>query len=491
MISEKIFWKVKHVGAILFVLLAGCFSLAFFLAGYRDNDYLWHSKVGEWILTNKTVPKTDVLSWIGIENETQFTAHSWLFGVLFYQLETVLSSVYLAGALYCAVGGMLLYGYLLHLLPKNSAVRFFITVLIGRLCSNPRPQVVGYLLFCIALDILQESLLKEHTRKLWFLPLLGCLWASYHGGTAPIFLGLAAFFGFLRILPNMTVGRLSLSTDGGYEGSISGYKKYLIRNAWRRAVLPFLGSLVGVLCNPYGFRILTYGFIENNSLTKKYVSEWQPGQIRDFFFILIACILLLLFLQKKKDLPLWKVACVLCCILAGSVYCRFLNYALLSSLFLLSDIAILQEPEKTLRYPLVFLVLSAIEIGITCRQGVTEDWNSNPDLFDRELVAYLQENRFERLYNTYNDGGKLLYEGIPSFIDQRAVGTNLIEDAILFSEYALQDKTEEEYLKQYQFDAVLLPKEGAASLVSKYFRCQSDWEVGYESEGYTVFLPSS
>ena len=43
-----------------------------------DSDILWHIKTGEWILSNKKVPKVDVFSW---HEGLNWMPHEWLYDV--------------------------------------------------------------------------------------------------------------------------------------------------------------------------------------------------------------------------------------------------------------------------------------------------------------------------------------------------------------------------------------------------------------------------
>ena len=48
------------IGEAMLAVLLYCFS-----DGISGNDFWWHVKVGEWIVTHGSVPATDIFSWIG------------------------------------------------------------------------------------------------------------------------------------------------------------------------------------------------------------------------------------------------------------------------------------------------------------------------------------------------------------------------------------------------------------------------------------------
>ena len=51
----------KHY--IMFGIFFSLFFTLLLIMSIAGDDYWWHTKVGEWIITNKKIPTTGIFSW--------------------------------------------------------------------------------------------------------------------------------------------------------------------------------------------------------------------------------------------------------------------------------------------------------------------------------------------------------------------------------------------------------------------------------------------
>lgn len=99
------------------------------------------------------------------------------------------------------------------------------------------------------------------------------------------------------------------------------------------------------------------------------------------------------------------------------------------------------------------------------------------------MIAEIRAGDFERLYNTYNTGGYLIYKEIPVFIDSRA---DLYPEDMLRDGKALQYWTcdEQEVIKKYQFDGFLI---GNKDPIKKYFDLSGKYAQVYADESHSLY----
>jgi hypothetical protein len=478
-----------------------------FKMGRHDTDYLWHYKLGEWIIQNQTIPTTDIFSWIGIEKSLPYTAHSWLYSTTFCLVGQLFGNIHILAMIFSMLSAFILYLFTkTTLFPRRNAVSLILSMLIGYLCANTRPQSVSYLLFLFMIIIFTKAMENKNVKSWILMPFVGCLWANLHGGTTPIILCIEVLFLLLMILPNFKVSFFENCTVYGYDASnlvkFEGYKdkekfknylqssnlyrKHIFKNCWKYVVM-IIATVVGICFNPYTIKLLTWGFTENSSITKQYISEWQPMVLKEPLVIFVMGVLVVYTAMfYKKGIKLHMILPTICCLGACAIHQRFVSYAVLASFMMLSQIIkkVNRTPWKTGKWYLyvVSCLLLVLSFSISTPLN-TDDFN-----IDKEMITYLEEHPVERPYTIHNDGGELIFNNQKTFIDPRFTD-DLMKDAMLASFVKLEDnKTVESYLKEMQFDAVLLNKKDNLAL-EDYMRLLDNWGIAFESENYILFEP--
>ncbi len=147
-----------------------------------DPDIWWHLRTGQWIIAHGTVPKVDEFSSYGMGKP--WVAYSWLFEVLVYGLYQAFG---LLGIVLYTVIFTLLIAAALYKLVRRFALNFPAEVAltaVGLLAMtslySPRPWLFSILFFLVEVDCIFLARRQGEVKRLFFLPLLFCLWANTH-----------------------------------------------------------------------------------------------------------------------------------------------------------------------------------------------------------------------------------------------------------------------------------------------------------------------
>ena len=262
-------WLVVVLGGIAVMELAQVPSAV---------DLAYHLKVGELIVAERAVPRTDVLAWTTAGQpwlDQNWGAQLALYGIWRLgglPLVTVTSAL-------CAV---VTWGLVAAACRRRTANLRLIAgaVLAGYAAAapgfSPRPQLFSMLLFAAELYLLEVA--RTRPRVALAIPLLMVLWANLHGAYV---VGVA----LLAIEVAAAVWRRD-------------------RPGAARYLLVTVASLAGLLVNPWGVRVLGYAisFPANTTVTG-IVSEWGPATLRqpDGVLILVAIGVLVVALVRAPS----------------------------------------------------------------------------------------------------------------------------------------------------------------------------------------------
>lgn len=494
------FGKRVEFSTFLYAIFAGIIAVILYQNGFGDHDLLWHAKLGEYIGTVFEIPTKDIFSWIGIERNLPFTAHSWFFSLTSYNVTLFTKNIVTTGAVLVFVGAFRLFFVAkVCLLPKRHTFFLLFALIVGIICANPRPQIFSFSYFFLALYLLNRCSENQKSKAWLWLPLLSLLWVNVHGGTILILFCFEILYSILWILPRMKIGPFVNNTDGGFDGESllksnrnrkenwKSYGKHTLKVILTKNLPMILSTFATACLNPYGAKILTYGFMENNSATKMFVSEWQPIVLQNPFLLGILLVLAIYyFLHYKESVDIYVILPVLCCIGASAIYRRFILYGTVSALFVGAKILnpYIKSKWHTIKWNLFsfFLIFAISSTAPSLVSGEKEELR-----MDEETVSYLKESNFQRPFTCHNDGGRLIYEGLPTFIDQRFTN-ELMKESMLAECMQLEDKTIEEFTKEYQFDAFIFNKQSNEPL-EDYIRLWDEWDIGFENDKYVVFVP--
>jgi hypothetical protein len=219
-------------------------------------DLAYHVKAGELMVEQRAVLRSDVFSWA--TGGGPWLDQNWGAQLLLYATWRVggFPLVAVASAL-CTVAA---WGLVVAACRRRTSNLRLVggAVLAGYLAAVPvfsaRPQMFSVVLFAVELYLLEVA----RTRPLVALviPLLMPLWTNLHGAFV-VGLGLLAV-----------------------EAAAAAWRRD------RRGVLRFLLvgalSVVGLIANPWGARVLAYAaLLPANRVVNGMVSEWAPASLRD------------------------------------------------------------------------------------------------------------------------------------------------------------------------------------------------------------------
>jgi hypothetical protein len=167
---------VERALPILVVALAAAFALR----RLDNTDTWWHLAGGRWIVTHGSVPSNDTLSWT--VRDHPWTNVQWLFDVLIYGLYRLGGASLLvtsAAACYAAATALLLVNLRRYVGPVLASLLGAWMVLVSNDRFAIRPEMVSYLLIQVIL-LLYATGRVPGRKRLWFLPVVMCLFANCH-----------------------------------------------------------------------------------------------------------------------------------------------------------------------------------------------------------------------------------------------------------------------------------------------------------------------
>ncbi|MFN8310582.1 MAG: hypothetical protein U0T73_11510 [Chitinophagales bacterium] len=263
--------KTIVLAALLFLVLAFC------CRALHEPDVWWQLATGRWIVENRTIPYTDVLSftyagdpWVNIK---------WVAEVIIFGIAKIFGPEWLplfSGFL------MLLIMRSFYILYKNNgkniyafgmAAILFLVIISNRL--NGRPEIFSY---CFtALYLLVFSFSTKNKKWLWTLPVLQVLWTNTHEAY-----GVGVFMLMVFAVAN-------IRSENGKN--------------WLKYLAPIGLSLAAMALNPIGVKIYAYTFnlfsqLSANRFTTELLSAlderyWDLFAILNIFTaVLTACTVL-------------------------------------------------------------------------------------------------------------------------------------------------------------------------------------------------------
>lgn len=181
-IPELLRVRFSQLSALtLFLTVIGTLAFQYKLC-VLDPDIWWHLKVGDWIVEHHAVPHTGILSRTAADRP--WVAYSWGY-------EVLISRVYAwFGLLGIGLYGTLLtlmVAYAVYWMLRRISGRFWVALIgVAIACSAflfngmPRPFFFSIALFAVTLTLLMEADRTGRIERLYWLPLIFCVWANLH-----------------------------------------------------------------------------------------------------------------------------------------------------------------------------------------------------------------------------------------------------------------------------------------------------------------------
>lgn len=436
--------KKFNIKIFLIVFSIMILSIFFMKLG---NDYFWHTKVGEYIVTNLSIPYHDVFSWYGAGKNLYWMSHEWLSEVFIYGFDYLFKSF--GPIFFCFITYSILIVTLYCCNKENFSKNKLFTIfwsLLGFLTFSkvilPRPHMISYILLAFTIYILLDNFNNKNSKKIYFLPLISLLWSNFHGGSSnlPYILGLL----FLVVgLFDFKFGKIEA--------------KRIAKGQMKNYLIAIIFSFLVIIINPHGIKMITYPYINMaDKLMLTSIVEWFPpnlNNLSDFSGFLLFGIVILIMIWTKDKVKLIDLIVLGAFLILGFKGLRFIPLLYIVSTFFVFNM--IKEYKINLnRSFLSILIGMCLVVGLLLLPGMIDKYNHKP--IPDKIIEYLKEERPKKLFNFYNYGGYLIYKEIPVFIDGRAD---------MYSKYNLKDYMDMQnyprkyLLDSYDFDVFIIPRD--------------------------------
>ncbi len=432
-----------------------------------QNDTFYTVKIGEYISQNGISNlREDPFSW----NELPYVFPHWLYDFMMYGIYSIggWDAIYVSTICFTCILGISMY-FTSNKISKNAPVSAVVTLIAMRLMIPyiaARAQVVTFSLFVLELYLIEKYLEQAKTRYAVGLLLFSLLIANMHMAVWPFF-----FVLFIPYIAEYIISRDWITIDliiklklfvqkhrkNKDEEKIAKLEESIKHNQKRRAELkenPYKIKvtrndntkkliLVMLLCMLMGLFTPTglstpYTYLAKTCMgnTVKVINEHMPLSLRgneEFTAFFVFFIVILTFIDIKIDLKHLLYYC-------GILYLA-LNARRQVSMFLVICTPILAQligqiferyikngQEKLIDivtnfYGKAVLLAAILIISIQhFKSKMHQEYYTNDDypIYAAEWMKNNLDLSTLKLFNEYNYGSYLLYQGIPVMIDSRA-----------------------------------------------------------------------
>ncbi|MBE5959462.1 MAG: hypothetical protein E7254_11455 [Lachnospiraceae bacterium] len=474
--------------------------LSYFMSmGLNGNDFWWHIKAGNWILSNHAFPKYDMFSWYAQEIGLKWTAHEWLSEVIFAVVYNIGGQygIFLFSFIAAAILLILLVSVCKEYTVNNiiyTVIFLIFTTMLFKIYCFGRPHLFSFFLLFFELKCLYDFIENRSEKSIYFIPLIALLWANFHGGSSNLSYVLCIFV-IITGAFNFRLGKVVFT-------KLENAKLIKLAGA-------AITSMIAICINPYGTHMLAYPY-ENmaDKIMLKLIAEWAAPDAKEiailiFFFMPFAFGLLTL-IATEKDINATDLI-----IFAFFSYMffrsgRFIVFLMISLPFYTFRYApkmvTLNNPEskadKLVSSGLIGLFSIIILMGLF--NGYTS--NKNGILVKRELdtkfIDLIKSEAPSRPFTDYNYGGELIFSDVQVYVDGRAdvyTGEPIRDYCSLYSllNHDVNDTSKDKahfltkLLDKYQFDAFLIDKERA--LTTYLYENSDKYELVEQDENTAYF----
>jgi hypothetical protein len=471
-------WLIPAALALAFVFLVGLFSTEL-----SDTDSWWHLATGKYIVQQHRLPYPDPFAYTTAMAQPSYTGeaatqrfnltHEWLAQVAMYIADAVggIPAVALWKALLLALACALT-GHVTRV--RTGSYWWGVAAMLAAspvlvVFAHDRPGILSYVFSIAFIAILEDR------RRLWLLPALALIWANCHGG----------FF-------------LGWVICGAYcAGAFLRREKDWKRVAAFSAAAVLLSGL-----NPNGFSVVTTLASYRRSPMTATLMEWSRpgfwGEPVTFFVLLYLAAAVLALSWRKVRISDW----LLFLAFAGASLSAFRNLPLMA-LFAPILIAAYWPGKRTggkiagitRRLPacMTLALVGGIVWGVVSGnffQLRAAEWR-----FPQGAASFLLERApGARVFNTYEDGGYLIWRGLHPFIDGRSLRENVFQDYRLILGSEPGDLRRDAALARYGAGAIVLNgfEYNSGVVYPLVFAlaqpAESDWKLVYDDAAALVFL---
>ena len=435
--------RLLNILIIFFIVCIGITSLSFF---FIESDYLWHIKVGEYIF-HHGVLKKDVFSWF--LNGKYWMSHEWLFEFFIYSLKNLFGNLHIL--IYCTLCVSLLLSILFIYNKRYIYINILFSIiwiswfLIIVFFMQARPHLISYSFLALTVYFLYDLYNNENSKKIYFLPILGILWANVHGGSSNLIYILCFMFTFVGLF-NFSFSKIEA--------------KRLSKKQLLKSLIVGIVCIFSIIINIHGIKMLVYPYqniLDSTMLDN--ISEWRSSSLSTpihYVFYFFSFFVFMVFLLSKKKIRFLDFVLFLFVIYLGLKSIRFWFYSYIISSFFIFYYVQKRKVDKGTDVGLFILSIFMIVFSITKMNSIFIPNYSY--VLNEKDINMIKKIKPKRLFNMYNFGGDLIYNDIKVFIDGRADLYSLYN----FDDYLNISNLSKDYvslINKYDFDYMLVSEE--------------------------------
>jgi len=446
-----------------YLVLCACYNLG-------GADYLFHTKAGEYISINKTIPKEDIFSFT--MGGKAWVDHEWLYQVLIYQLH---NSFGLEGLfLFRIVVFSLIFFLLATMLMRVNWLFGFPLLVWGLQLSLNRFTIRPDNLSLLFLVVFLLPFVFKKKKLLMILPFIQLGWVNIHGFffLGPLILGLY-----------LILSRLNKVKED--------------RNFYHTAKIVFIASIFACFLTPQPLAVVSYPFkvigdviSGNQGLFYKYIQELESPlsniskQPQFFAFITLSFICLCFF--KSTNWFYLGLGAAMLIFSINSLRNMYFFIPVAVAIFVDRFPIIKEAVSKKILKPAGFILLEIIFIvyvvnlslpmlkkvinfpklgqaHITREAKVNKKslfFSRDPSAYPKDLINFMHNQQLpDKMFNSFNLGAATIFNFFPKrkvFIDGRAE----FYGHEFFSQYRqvldADQQALDEILEKYQIEGFVL-----------------------------------
>jgi hypothetical protein len=395
--------KHKEKGFYIMIFLL-CFAI---YQPIMENDTYWIINLGKYIVNNG-FPLIDPFT---IHQGLNITIQQWLSDVIFYGADYFFghSGIFYIMFLILFFNSVILYRICMKVSNNQilSMIIVSVTCIFINLLLKSRPQIFSQLIFLLEILTLEKYILYQKRKYLIYLILLSVLLINIHAAMWPVF--------FILFGPYILDGIKTKRITQGY-----GYLKLSIT---------FIISLCVGVFNPYGIKNMLY-FTKSYGIDSinKTIQEMASPDFKTAFGLIIF-ILMMVFVgiikgKGKSTLRHTLLATGTLYMGLSSVRSMFLFFICMA-LFMANymknndklDTLFVDVRKRIINYTAILLIIiSAIFLKQIHPPKASASYEPG------DAVNYIKQNvdtNNMRLFNDFESGGYIEYNGLKAFIDSR------------------------------------------------------------------------
>uniref|UniRef100_Q024M6 Glycosyltransferase RgtA/B/C/D-like domain-containing protein n=1 Tax=Solibacter usitatus (strain Ellin6076) TaxID=234267 RepID=Q024M6_SOLUE len=463
---------------ITLAALCALFLFGLFSPEIYDSDFWWHLRTGQYIAENRALPVPDPFSWTTAQARDTYPGesrtrhfnltHEWLAQLAFYTtwrgggFPAIVAARALTMTAFCGLVGLIawrrrtsFYAALFAALACASVARIF---------AFDRPYHASYLFLAATLAIL------EFRRFLWLLPPVFLVWANCHGGY---------FLGWIVLGAWCAASLLQRRRDP---------------TLWIVTALSVLAS--GINPNAYqAFRaLLDYrqSFLQSRLLEWTRPALWPPSE---FSVLLAAGLAALVWARRRARMADWMIWIVFAAA-ALSAYRNIVLIGIFAPIVIAAYAPWKWRLPSATPYAFAFALIAAFGFGVASGrffQFRAAEWK-----YPKGAADFLAQHHItQRIFNTYEHGGYLMWRGVPTFIDGRALSESVFQDyaRILYNHDASDGlPSADDLLARYGVEAIVMntfePSTGPIYVLAPALAdpAQTTWKLVYNDPQSLIFM---